>query len=180
MAMAGVGGIVGGIAMSAWGGPQHNRALWTILLVAVVGVFVALTGIAPSLFVVSTAAFLTMVVLAVIYSVGQAFWQLKTDPAYQGRVFALRNMFAMLAMPIAYLLAGPLADQVFEPAMMGDSGLATVFGPVVGTGQGRGLGLMCVLAGLLSTIVSLLAATIPTLRRLDTDVPNHEPEAEPA
>ena len=39
----------------------------------------------------------------------------------QGLVFSLRYMLATIITPLAYLAAGPLADQVFEP-LMADGG----------------------------------------------------------
>jgi hypothetical protein len=174
MALSGLGGIVGGVLMGVWGGPKR-RAFATYWLVVLIGLAVALTGARASMVVVGSAAFLTMLLVAVVSAVGQVFWQLKIDPAFQGRVFALRNMFAMMAIPIAYLLAGPLADRVFEPAMRGGSPLANVFGPIIGVGEGRGLGLMCVFAGLLAALVALLAMSLPVLRNLDETVPDHEP-----
>lgn len=175
MAVAGLGGIVGGIGMGVWGGPRR-RAPAIYALCAGLGLTVALTGLRANIVLVAAAAFLTMVILAVVSAVGQVLWQLKTDPAYQGRVFAMRNMFAMLAMPIAYVVAGPLADRVFEPAMRDpSSAMASVFGAIVGVGEGRGLGLMCVFAGLAAVAVSLAAFAVPILRDLDTRLPDHAP-----
>ena len=175
MALAGLGGIVGGIAMGVWGGPKR-RAPAIFFSVVLLGFAVAFTGLRASLPLVAAAAFVTMVILAFVSAIGQVLWQLKTDPAYQGRVFALRNMVAMMAMPIAYVLAGPLADRVFGPAMMGGTAMASFFGPIVGTGAGRGLGVMCILAGLLAALVAAVAFAVPSLRNLDDDLPDHVPE----
>jgi len=52
-----------------------------------------------------------------INSSNQAIWQAKVAPDLQGRVFATRRLIAWFVTPFATLLAGPLADYVFEPAM---------------------------------------------------------------
>jgi hypothetical protein len=56
-------------------------------------------------------------------------------------------MIARSVMPISYLLAGPLADNVFGPLMDVNGALAnTFFGTLLGTGAGRGIGLMFVIS----------------------------------
>lgn len=171
MALAGVGGLAGGIAMGAWGGPK-KRAPAVLVLGVLLGVFVAATGLRASVPLIAACAFLTMVVLAIDSAVSQVLWQVKTPQHVQGRVFALRNMFAMLAMPVSYLLAGPLADKVFEPAMVAGGVWADMFGPLVGVGEGRGFALLCVFGGLLAAVVSALAFVSSRLRNLDAELPD--------
>jgi hypothetical protein len=48
----------------------------------------------------------------------------------QGRVLAAKNMIQVGSMPLGYLLAGVLADRVFEPAMAAGGSFAGVFGPL--------------------------------------------------
>ena len=40
-----------------------------------------------------------------------------------------------------FAVAGPLADHVFEPAMMPGGALESTFGPLIGTGTGTGMAL---------------------------------------
>ncbi|MCX6100512.1 MAG: hypothetical protein NTV92_03665, partial [Candidatus Bipolaricaulota bacterium] len=56
-------------------------------------------------------------------------------------------MMAQFGSPVSMLLAGPLADRVFEPGMRQGGALAGVFGPLVGTGPGAGMALMLVFGG---------------------------------
>lgn len=67
----------------------------------------------------------------------QAIWQAKVAPDVQGRVFSARRLIAWFTNPISPVIAGVLADYVFEPAMRGDTAMAARFGPLVGTGQAR-------------------------------------------
>jgi hypothetical protein len=61
------------------------------------------------------ALFLDFISLSVLNGSSRAIWQSKTAPHVQGRVFAVRRMIACASLPLAYLVAGPLADRVFEP-----------------------------------------------------------------
>ena len=91
----------------------------------------------------------------------------------QGRVFAARRMIAQLTVPIAFLLAGPLADQILEPAMMPGGALADTFGGLVGVGPGAGMGLMFVILGVLGTAVGLGGYLIPVVRDAERLLPDH-------
>jgi DHA3 family macrolide efflux protein-like MFS transporter len=74
--------------------------------------------------------------------------------------------------PLAYLTAGPLADQVFEPLMREGGALAnTGLGTLLGTGAGRGIGLIYVLSGVLVNLISGIAYPNPRIRRLEEEVP---------
>jgi hypothetical protein len=73
-----------------------------------------------------------------VNGLAQSIWQAKVPPQYQGRVFSARRMIAYTVMPLVMLVAGPLADRVFEPAMRTGGILVPVFSRVTGTGAGAG------------------------------------------
>lgn len=51
-------------------------------------------------------------------------------------------MIAQVTAPVAILLAGPLADRVFEPALAPGGGLADALGWLVGNEPGSGMALI--------------------------------------
>jgi hypothetical protein len=111
----------------------------------------------------------------------QAIFQSKVAPAVQGRVFAMRSLISRSMMPLAFLLAGPLADYVFEPLMQPGGGLAGTVGAVLGTGAGRGVALMFILAAVVLLGASLLAYLNPRIRNVETELPDAvAAEPEPA
>ena len=178
MSVVGLGMLAGSVAASAWGGP-NGRIRFILLTIAVGGVFIALAGLRASALWIAAWAFGLMVLVPVINATSQALWQTKVAPDYQGRVFATRRVIATIAAPLAYLLAGPLADGVFEPLMTDGGRLAGSLGSVMGTGSGRGIGLMFVVMGLSATVVSLLGFAIRPLRNVERDLPDVIPDAPP-
>lgn len=94
-------------------------------------------------------------------------WQKKVPPDIQGRVFAIRKMIVLSSVPLAYLTAGPLADHLFEPLMAADGLLAGTLGQIIGTGPGRGIGLMFVIMGALLILAALIAYAYPPIRLVD-------------
>lgn len=173
---AGLGMVFGSVVMSAWGGPRR-RVAGIIVLLAGMGASLAVIGWRPSLPLAALGACAVMFILPLASGTSQTLWQVKIPLDVQGRVFSTRRMLSVAATPVAYLLAGPLADGIFEPAMADDGWLADLLGPVFGTGPGRGIGLMFVVAGLGCVCLAALSALDPAIRNIETDYPDvEEPE----
>ncbi|HEY4692118.1 MAG TPA: MFS transporter [Bellilinea sp.] len=177
---AAIGGLVGGLLMGIWGGPKRRihgvLAGWAISCLLGAVIF----GMGQTTIVWIVSSFIGTIFAPVINGSNQAIWQSKVPPDLQGRVFAIRRLIAWFVLPLSNALAGPLADRVLEPAMMPGGGLSSVFGGLVGTGPGAGMGLMFVLGGGIATIIAILAYTVPTLREVEVRLPDHdEIQAEP-
>ncbi len=108
----------------------------------------------------------------------QAIWLTKVAPDVQGRVFATRRMIAFSIIPVAYAVAGPLAEQVFELWMAEGGALAAVFGPLVGVGPGHGIALIFVVAGALYLLGPLVILLHPRIRRLEFEIADAIPDRE--
>lgn len=171
MSVGGVGMLLGSVLMSAWGGPR-KRIAGIMGMMGVAGVGVALAGVWESVLLIAVFGSVDMFLGPIINGTSQTLWQTKVAPAVQGRVFAVRRMVAFVISPVSLLLAGPLADRVFEPALMPDGVLAGSVGLIIGTGRGRGVGLMIVIAGIGTTIASVAGWLLPRVRNLETEVPD--------
>jgi DHA3 family macrolide efflux protein-like MFS transporter len=169
-----IGGVMGGLAMSAWGGPK--RRVHGVLLgwfcSALLGQ--VLLGVGQALPVWAVASFLGALFVPIINGSNQAIWQAKVAPDVQGRVFTARQFIAWMVMPVSQLLAGPLADRVLEPAMSPGGSLITRFGWLVGTGNGAGMALMFVFAGLVAATAGMSGYLIPAVRYAEDLLPDHE------
>lgn len=170
---AAVGGLLGGLMISIWGGPK-NRVLGVAG-----GMFAAslcsmvILGLGRSVPVWAVAGFVGSIFIAILNASNQAIWQAKIPPELQGRVFAVRMWIAQITIPVAMLVGGPLADRVLEPGMSGGI-LADLFGPLLGTGPGTGMSLMLVTAGLISATAAVIGYSLPFIRNADTIIPDHE------
>ena len=174
-----IGGVVGGVVMSAWGGPK--RLVHGVILGWALGGVLgqAVLGLAQTTPVWAVGMFFLVFFSPFLNGCNQAIWQSKVPPSVQGRVFSVRVFIAWLVSPLARLLAGPLADQVFEPAMIEGGSLASTFGWLVGTGTGAGIALMFVLTGLLRTVLTLSAYLFPAVRDAEDLLPDHDAASRP-
>jgi predicted MFS family arabinose efflux permease len=171
LTIGGIGMLAGSLMISVLnGGKRKVYALFGAY--ALLGVSVALAGVQPSITVVGIALFLVFFFLPTVMSASQAIMQVKVAPEIQGRVFGLKMFMNTFSFAVAYLLGGTLADYIFEPLMVEGGALAEFLGPVIGVGPGRGMGLMFVLMGLLSTLSALSAFALPRIRRVELELPD--------
>ena len=168
-----IGGVVGGIAMSAWGGFKRKvhgvLAGWIIC-----SFFFALLGLGTWVpFWVVMNAFSALFV-PLINGSNQAIWQSKVAPDVQGRVFSARTLIAWLTNPISPLIAGTLADYVLEPAMRAPSSLSSLFGWLVAPGPGAGMGLLIFFSCLGGILAGLAGYLIYPIREAEDILPDHD------
>ena len=167
LSIGGLGMFGGSMIMSLWGGPKkliQGVLGFTILL----GITIALGGVRPFIPIVAFGTFVAFFSLPIINGTNQTLLQLNVPHELQGRVFSLKRMISMSSLPVAYLAAGPLADFVFEPMMQPGHPVANTIGFVIGAGDGRGIGLIFVLMGLLTALAGMAGFFVPGLRSLQS------------
>ena len=178
-----LGGILGAITL----GQRKNiqRRMPTIIYgLIITSSAIMFAGMAQNMYVLGINMIIVMIPLPVINALFMSIIQRKVAPDVQGRVFSVLSQMSMLLTPISYLLIGPLADKVFEPAI-GAAGWSTV-APFVGDSQGAGMGLLITCAGFFTLIITLAVYSIPAMRNIETALPDHviqpemELEAQPA
>ena len=171
---AGIGGVVGSLLMSAWGGPKRrvNGILMAMLSASLFGVLLMGLRVSPFLWV--AAAFSLAFVIPIANGSSQALWQTKVAPDVQGRVFSTRLLIAQISVPVSTVLSGVLADGVFEPAMRQGGNMAPAFGWLVGSDPGSGMALMFVITGLLGAIVSIGAYAFTSVRNAEDILPDYD------
>ncbi|WP_240359914.1 MFS transporter [Pyxidicoccus trucidator] len=171
VSFSGVGMLTGGVVMGIWGGPRR-RILGVLGFQLLTGVALFAAALPANASTLACAAFVFMFASPAMVGNAHAIWQVKVPPEVQGRVFAVRRMVTLSAPPVAALLAGPLADGLFEPAMAPSGALADSVGRVLGTGPGRGIALLFVVLGALAILNVLLAWLSPRIRNVEEELPD--------
>lgn len=173
-AFGSAGALLGGVALSIWGGPRLR--VWGVLGGLMTQALILIGGgVRPSVSLIACAAFAFLFAGPIVNGCNQAIWQSKVALGAQGRVFAMRGVAATLAQPLSSILAGPLADRIFNPLLMPGGSLAGSVGRLIGTGPGRGIGLMFMLFGVVLLGTTLFGIANPRLRRVESDLPDALP-----
>jgi hypothetical protein len=168
--------LAGSLVMSAWGGPRR-RVPWLIVAIALASTGFLISGVQASTPVIAAGTVILLFFIPFAAALSQAVFQTKVPPDLQGRVFAIRSMIATSITPLAFLLAGPLADGVFEPLMRDGGALGGTFlGDWLGVGPGRGIGLMYVISCLFLWVESGVAFASPRIRRVEDEIPDAIPD----
>ncbi len=159
------GAILGAVAMAAWGGtrPRIHTAMVSTLLA---GLGMTLTGLARGPVSLAAAMFALTFVIPFVNAALSSIFQGVIPPDRQGRVFAAMSQLTALLSPLASLAAGPLADQVFEPAVRRPGWRAVAW--AVGAAPGAGIGLMYAIAGLWIVGLTVAVYASPAVRRVET------------
>jgi len=150
---AGIGGVTGAILLSFWGGPKRQV---TGMLAGFIGAGVSKTvfGLGRSPVVWVPAQFCSSLNFPLLGSSENALWMKSITAEKQGRVFAANALVLQGVSAIAALIAGPLAENVFEPLFTAPAQgpfLSTIFG----AGPGAGIALLYVLSSFSLVIVGL-------------------------
>jgi len=167
LSVASAGSIAGIILMSIWGGfrPRIHNILPST---AIIGLTLVFTGTQRLPAPLAIAAFIGAMFPPIINASLISILQIKVPPDLQGRVFAAIQQMSMTLMPLAYLVAGPLADNIFEPAAKSN----WFASPLVGTGLGAGMGLIFIINGAVIFVMSMGFYIWPKVRYLESILPD--------
>ncbi|WP_407571048.1 MFS transporter [Deinococcus altitudinis] len=107
--LSAVGGVAGGVLVSAWGGLKRRRVLGVLVPVLLGSVALATLGLSSSLWVAAPALLALFFTGPFMNAHSQAIWQAQVPAEMQGRVFSVRRLIAQFTSPVSVALAGVLA-----------------------------------------------------------------------
>lgn len=164
---AGVGGVTGAVLVSLWGGPKRRIQG---LLNGMIGAGISKTffglGQSPKVWIPAQCS--SSLNFPLLSSSEDALWFTNVTPAIQGRVFAASALILQACSAIATLIAGPLADRIFEPTVQ-SGGMLAPFGELFGTEEGAGIALLYVLCAIGMLLMGIVGYTLPALRNIEHD-----------
>ena len=162
-AAAGVGGVVGAVIVSLWGGPK--RRVWGLLAGYIgAGLSKLVFGLGRSLTVWVPAQVCSSLNFPLLGSCRSAIWMDQITPDIQGRVFAANALATQMISAIAMLFAGPLADRWLGPAMMPGGAWSNWLSPVFGSGPGAGMAVLYTSCAVAMVLIGIGGFFIPSLK----------------
>lgn len=171
---AGLGIFLGGVLMAAWGGPKL-KVTGVLLFGLTQGLALLLLGLRPEVVTIAAGVFCYLFSIQMAAGCDATIVRAYVPHTMQARVFSLRRFVAWSTLPVAYVAAGPLAG-AFDPLLAPSGPLAGTFGTLLGTGPGRGIGLMIMLMGALFLLVVLVSFANPRLRHVEAELEAADPD----
>ncbi len=168
----GLGGVVAGLVMSAWGGPQRQRMRAIQVTALMLAAFAALTGLRPDLPLVVAGAFGMAFSIGTANGIIMTILQTKVPQRLQGRMFALNTTIASATAPIGFGVLAPYGTELMNWLVSSHGVFGTVAHDVLGDGPGRGIGLMYFACAGALALLALGSGLIPRIARFDAEVPD--------
>ncbi|WP_017653090.1 MFS transporter [Fortiea contorta] len=170
---AGIGGVIGALVVSSWGG---NKRRINGVLIGMIGAGLSKIafGLGRSPLIWIPTQFCSSLNFPFLGSYHNAIWLAKVKTQVQGRVFATRSVVELVTSSVAFLIAGLLADRIFEPAMLPNGSLSPFLGSIFGTDKGAGIALLYFISSLGLLIVGLSGYAVRNLRDLEMLLPDHD------
>ena len=170
---AGIGGVLGALLMSRWKGMRRRMDGVQLGMIGA-GLSKTFFGMGKVPLVWIPTQFCSSLNFPLLGSSLDTIWLSKVSPEVQGRVFATRSMVIMMISALGYLIAGPLADHVFEPAMMSGGLLVPIFSWLFGTGKGAGIAFFYVVCSVAMLLIGLSGYVFPKLRNVERLIPDSD------
>ena len=114
----GIGGVLGGVLFTTWGGLKRRRAYGVVVPILITGVLHIVFGLNTFIYVAIGLVFLQSLMMPTTNSHSQAIWQTQTPREMQGRVFAVRRLIAWVANPVATAVVGLLTGRGVDPSLI--------------------------------------------------------------
>ena len=151
------GMLVGSLFIATCSGSTNQQRILATALLAT-GMFYSLLSTSINSIVLTIVALGFFTTLPIVNTALEVLIRKIVDNSYQGRVWAIVSQISQLGMVIAFAMAGPLADHLFNPLLATGGPLAGSIGQIIGTGPGRGIGLMFILGGIMIVVIAVYLA----------------------
>lgn len=149
------GFIIGGLIIAKKGlGKNPVRSL--LLTNGILWVICILFPLHNSIIPLAIGMFVYMLLVPYIEASEQTILQRVVPFERQGRVFGFAQSVEQAASPLTAFLIGPLTQFFFIPLMTAGAG-AQLIGSWFGTGQSRGIALVFIIAGVIGSVVTIMA-----------------------
>lgn len=158
------GFILSGLYIAKYGlGEKPLRTLFRVnVIIWIVCIFFT---IQPSIVLLTIGSFIWMFLFPFVEATEQTIIQKVVPQQRQGRVFGFAHSIEQAASPLTAFIIGPITQLIFIPFMTTGRGVELI-GGWFGTGTGRGIAVVFILAGILGLTVTLIAMRSAAYRML--------------
>ena len=172
--VTGLGGLIGGITMSLWGGTTR-RSEGMLFFDMLIGLAYVIMGIRPSVILVTIGIFIYGISMSLVNAHWQTLIQSKVRAELLARVFSINQLFVLPTIPLGYYFGGLLSDHIFKPLYSHHPELIDTIGWLIGTGDERGIALLFIILGIMIMAWGFICFHWKPLRFMDDILPDAVP-----
>lgn len=166
MAISSSGMLLGGLILGIFSIKRHFHLILSLSL-GLLGIFMAGMGSKENLVWICFFGFLLFMSLPFANTAIDYLIRLNIDKSEQGKAWGTIGIISQFGYVIAYASMGWVADSFFKPLLLPKGALATWLGSIIGTGSGRGYGLLLILAGFCISISALFLYRQSAIKELE-------------
>jgi len=130
------------------------------------GVFFILTGLTTNIYFITASGFFFFCALPFVNTSADVLVRRNIANEKQGRAWGIIGVLSQIGFVVSYAVAGFLADRVFNPLLEEGGSLASTVGKIIGTGPGRGIGLLFIISGMFVVALAAISSRLTALRSL--------------
>jgi MFS family permease len=131
------------------------------------GIFMAAFGLRENIVFICISGFLFFAAMPFVNTSLDFLVRTNIKNELQGRAWGLIGLISQVGAVVAFAISGLLADYVFTPLLLEGGVLAGSVGKVIGTGSGRGTGLLIIIAGMLLCMTSVILYNLKSIKKLE-------------
>ena len=135
------------------------------------GYFISMMGLTTNIYFIGGAIFLLFASLPFVNTSAEVLIRKTIENEKQGRAWGIIGIISQLGYVVAYSISGLLADNVFNPLLVEGGALASTIGRVIGTGQGRGIGLLFIVSGMMVVLLAIITYKNKSIKLYENPIP---------
>ena len=160
------GMLLGSVFIGIFGKYSNKIRLLSVNLM-LNGLFFALIGVSANIIIITLFGFLFFLAVPLVNTSLDVLVRSHVSNDMQGRIWSMVSLISQLGMAISFGIAGYLADHIFNPLLQPNGLLASSVGMLIGVGNGRGIGLILIISGILVATLAIVIAKLKILKELE-------------
>ncbi|WP_223067497.1 MFS transporter [Paenibacillus caui] len=148
----------------------RKYAVMLVLGLVLSGLAFSLLGVSTNIYFIIFAGFLFLGSLPFVNTSADVLVRKNIPNDTQGRVWGIIGILSQIGFVIAYCLAGFLADRIFNPLLVEGGALASSVGSIIGVGQGRGIALLFIVAGIFVMLIAGITSRLRSIKSLEDGI----------
>lgn len=161
-----VGMLIGSVIIGIINIRQNYSSILMISLMGA-GAFMAMIGTTTKASLIVVFCILFFTALPFVNTCADVLIRIRIPNDVQGRAWGMISVLTQVGYVAAYAVCGALADYVFGPMLMEDGILAGSIGRIIGTGEGRGIGLMLIITGIVMFAFAFIFGSRKSIKEME-------------